>query len=90
LHNSSILGGIDDKHTRISCSTDKSRSRFLFLIFVSAEDPSSQRYVVENDNNIFIAISVIIGYVQCTRTAQNAAYRVDDRRGFSFRLDDLE
>jgi len=62
LYNSAILGEIDDKHTRISCSTDKRGSRFLFLIFVSAENPSSQRYIVENGNNIFIAISVIIGY----------------------------
>jgi len=57
-----IRGGIKDKHTRSSCSTDESRSRFLFLTLVSAENQCSQRYNVKSGNNVFIAISVIIGY----------------------------
>ena len=32
-----MRGGIADKHTRNSWSTERSRSRFLFLMLVSAE-----------------------------------------------------
>lgn len=49
------------KHIRISCSTDRSRSRFLFLIY-QVEKPSTQKYVVGIGNNVFIVFfSVIIG-----------------------------
>lgn len=60
MHNRSIWGGSEDKHTGIY-STDNSCSRFLFWILVSAEEPSLQRYVVENGNYVFIAFSGIIG-----------------------------
>lgn len=61
LQISLILGRIVDSHTCVSSSSKVSFSRFFF-IFVSVENPCSQRYEVENGNRIVSAFIDISGY----------------------------
>lgn len=62
IYVSLILGQIIDRYTCISSSTEFSFSRLLFFIFVSAENPCSRRYEVENGKKILSDFINISGY----------------------------